>query len=105
MAIAFGINRSNSLDPTHIGFVGHANTIRILNRRVISIGRWRARRHFFGVVAELAEHQVVSSRGARSALLPDGDAFLWVLTQKLYRIANQLLKVVVAKSGSYHLTS
>ena len=74
-------------------------------RRVIST-EWRSTRQiFFGIVAELAEHQVVSSRGARSALLPKGDAFLWVLTQKLYPIANQFLKVVVAKTGSYHLTS
>ena len=74
-------------------------------RRVVPI-EWRSTRQlFFGVVAELAEHQVISSRGARSALLPEGDAFLWVLTQKLYRIANQLLKVVVAKTGPYHLTS
>ena len=45
-------------------------------RRVVPI-EWRSTRQlFFGVVAELAEHRVVSSRGARSALLPEGDAFL-----------------------------
>jgi hypothetical protein len=47
-------------------------------RRVISIERQSIRRLFFGVVAELAEHQVVYSRGAGSALLPERDTFLWV---------------------------
>jgi hypothetical protein len=45
-------------------------------RKVVPI-EWRStRRLFFGEVAELAEHQVVSLRGARSALLLEGDAFL-----------------------------
>jgi hypothetical protein len=56
---------SNNFGPTRVGFVARrTGYTHSCIRRVIAIGRRSARRHSYEVVAELAEHQVVSSRGA-----------------------------------------
>jgi hypothetical protein len=49
--------------------------------------------------SDLPGHQIVPSKGTNVAGRCRGMMSFWVLTQKLYRIANQLLKVVVAKPG------